>query len=186
MKNPRNGKSATKRYSYAARVTLEKKIAKQTKMERALELALNWHEGQRDTAGKPYILHLIRIMLRMGNEDEQVVALLHDSLEDVYETKNIDHEAEIRRRQLLIESTFGTAVLNAAWALTHPKDEDYLSQYIPHVKKAGKLAVKVKLADLEDNMNVGKLPKAMTATDIERIRKYHEATLILYGCKAVA
>jgi len=51
-------------------------------LEKALALAVDAHRGQKDPAGKPYILHPLRVMARVQTEDEQVVAILHDVVED--------------------------------------------------------------------------------------------------------
>ena len=51
-------------------------------LERAIEIAKTAHAGQFDKAGKPYIFHPIRVMLRVHNEFEKMVAVLHDVVED--------------------------------------------------------------------------------------------------------
>ena len=51
-------------------------------LEKAIEISNNAHKGQRDKAGKPYILHPLRLMLQMATEEEMIVAVLHDVVED--------------------------------------------------------------------------------------------------------
>jgi len=51
-------------------------------LEKAIQLAVEAHRGQRDKAGQPYILHPLRVMLRMGTDGERIVAVLHDVIED--------------------------------------------------------------------------------------------------------
>ena len=51
-------------------------------LERALEIAAEAHRGQLDRTGEPYLLHPIRVMLRVRDESERLVALLHDVVED--------------------------------------------------------------------------------------------------------
>jgi len=51
-------------------------------LERALEIAADAHRGQVDKAGEPYLLHPLRVMLRLAGEQERIVALLHDVVED--------------------------------------------------------------------------------------------------------
>ena len=55
-----------------------------THLERAILLATQAHaeKGQKDKAGKPYILHPLRMMLRMRTEAEMTAAVLHDVVED--------------------------------------------------------------------------------------------------------
>ena len=51
-------------------------------LEKAIEIAARAHAGQVDKAGQPYILHPIRVMLRMGSEAERITGVLHDVIED--------------------------------------------------------------------------------------------------------
>lgn len=51
-------------------------------LDKAILIATKAHQNQVDKAGKPYILHPIRVMMKMENETEQIVAVLHDVLED--------------------------------------------------------------------------------------------------------
>ena len=53
---------------------------------RAYKIACQLHAGQTDKAGRPYIEHLTRVLLRVqmdgGDRFQQIAALLHDSIED--------------------------------------------------------------------------------------------------------
>ena len=51
-------------------------------LEKAIEIDVRAHAGQVDKAGQPYILHPIRVMLRMGSEAERITGVLHDVIED--------------------------------------------------------------------------------------------------------
>ena len=51
-------------------------------LERAVAIAATAHEGQRDKADAPYILHPLRVMLRLTSEAERITAVLHDVVED--------------------------------------------------------------------------------------------------------
>lgn len=51
-------------------------------LERAIAIAVQAHQGQRDKAGAPYILHPLRLMMRMQTEAEMIAAVLHDVIED--------------------------------------------------------------------------------------------------------
>ena len=51
-------------------------------LDRAIEIAVQAHSGQLDKGGAPYILHPLRVMLRMATEEERIVAVLHDVVED--------------------------------------------------------------------------------------------------------
>lgn len=51
-------------------------------LERAIEIAAATHAGQTDKGGAPYILHPLRVMLRVAPGAQQIVAVLHDVVED--------------------------------------------------------------------------------------------------------
>jgi len=51
-------------------------------IERAIAIAAEAHEGKVDKAGAPYILHPLRVMLKMATTEERIVAVLHDVVED--------------------------------------------------------------------------------------------------------
>jgi (p)ppGpp synthase/HD superfamily hydrolase len=51
-------------------------------IEKALQIAAQAHAGQKDKEGLPYILHPLRAMLRVQGEEAQIVAVLHDVIED--------------------------------------------------------------------------------------------------------
>ena len=146
-----------------------------TRFEKALWMALQWHVGQKDKAGEPYITHLLRVAMQMETEDEQIVALLHDSLEDC-------PKDQVAGRVVEIEHAFGPDVCIDICALTKGDNEDYLKAYIPRVVQRGGIAVKVKVADIRDNMNALRLPVDITPTDVKRMQKYHRASMILHGC----
>ena len=49
-------------------------------VEAARRLAAQWHEGQLDKAGKPYITHPERVAGRLSSPERQVVGWLHDTV----------------------------------------------------------------------------------------------------------
>ncbi len=126
-------------------------------IEQALQIALNAHKGQTAKAGKPYILHPLRVMAMMDTEEEMVTALLHDVLEDSNE--------DIR--------SMPYHIIDAVVALTKSKGTPY-DAYIKNVSK-NTLAKKVKLADLCDNMDLSRL-NIITEADKKRVyEKYQPA-----------
>lgn len=50
--------------------------------ERALQIAVQAHAGQKDKSGAAYIFHPIRVMMRCTSPEAQIVGLLHDVVED--------------------------------------------------------------------------------------------------------
>jgi len=130
-------------------------------LDRAIELAKQHHEGQTDKAGKPYIEHPLRVMNQVESEEEKIVAVLHDIVEDT----------DISLDDLRNEG-FSEKVVSAVECLTKQDGENYDS-YIERIS-FNPLAVKIKLADLEDNSDLTRLPE-VTDKDLERIEKYDKA-----------
>jgi (p)ppGpp synthase/HD superfamily hydrolase len=109
--------------------------------EDALQFAMTAHRGQLDNGWTPYIQHLIGVWSRVRYESltTQIVALLHDSVEDTNVTV-----PDIRR-------AFGEEVADAVLILTHTgsvKYDAYIQNIISH---GNRHAIAVKIADLEDN-----------------------------------
>ena len=90
-----------------------------------------------------------------------IVALLHDVIEDTDIT--LEH---------LKKEGFNDDVLTALDAMTKREGESY-DQFIERVKD-NPIALKVKMADLRDNMDILRLP-VLTEKDLQRIAKYHKA-----------
>lgn len=129
-------------------------------LEKAIEIAVEAHRGQIDKAGKIYILHPIRVMLRGRNEVEQIVGILHDVVEDTPVTLDM----------LRLEG-FSEEVLDAISCITKNENEEY-ADFIDRVI-TNPLATQVKLYDLEDNMNRDRIPFP-TERDEQRFRKYEK------------
>lgn len=128
--------------------------------EKALELALKYHKGQKKMkTGEPYIVHILRVTMRMKTEDEMIVALLHDILEKSVLTLND-----------LKKLGFSKNVLSAVDCLTRRKSESY-DKTIDRIIK-NKLAVRVKIADLEDNMNISNWNNVTDTVKLNRHKKY--------------
>ena len=134
-------------------------------LEDAISIAALAHRGQKDKAGAPYLLHPLRMMLRMKSEAAMMAAVLHDVVEDTDWTL-----ARLR------EQGFPEEVLEAVECLTHNEGESY-DEFIERARK-NHIAREVKIADLEDNMNIQRINE-MGAKDLERLRKYHGAWCLL-------
>ena len=138
-------------------------------LERAIGLALEVHRGQIDKAGRPYILHPLRLMVAMTSEEARVVAVLHDVVED--------SEATFEDLAAL---GLSEEALVALRLLTHHDDDGSETNYFAYVAriKANPLARAVKLADLADNLDVSRLPN-LTERDSRRLNKYLKAREML-------
>ena len=129
----------------------------------AIALAAKVHEEQKDKAGKPYILHPIRVMMRLRTENSELnqVAILHDVIEDgdvTYET--------------LGRMGFSEAVINTLRLLTHDRGISY-ENYIERMR-GDYYALLVKREDLRDNSDITRL-RGVSDKDVARMKKYHLA-----------
>lgn len=130
-------------------------------LDRAIFLAAKIHQGQTDRYGAWYILHPIRVMQKVDTEEEKIVAILHDVIEDSAWTL-----------QMLRKEGFSEQIIIAIDCLTKQKDEEYM-KYIAR-SKDNDLARKVKLADLEDNMDMKRVVE-LREDDAQRMNRYLEA-----------
>ena len=136
-------------------------------LDKALEIGIKAHTGQTDAVGAPYILHPLRIMMKMSSEPERVVAILHDVVEDSAVTL-----------EDLAQSGFLRLILDAVDCLTHRKGESS-GAYVERVA-GNALARKIKVADLEDNMEIRRI-HGLAERDKERMIRYQEAYRFLTG-----
>ena len=140
-------------------------------IRRAYEIAKKAHAGQVDKAGKDYIYHPMTVASNVGDDETAIiVALLHDTVEDTDVT--FDYLA----------THFDNKVLDALKLLTHDKGTDYLD-YVRHIKESGNpVALKVKKADLANNMDMSRFSGGPTERDMLRLKvKYIPAKKILDG-----
>jgi (p)ppGpp synthase/HD superfamily hydrolase len=129
------------------------------KESEALDFVFNAHQNQIDKQGKPYVLHVLRVAFSVfehSTENVFIAALLHDTVEDC--GVNLT-EVEVR---------FGHRVALAVDSLTRRPKETY-TDYIQRVKQDA-VAVKVKLADLADNMDESRMSQLDEETQ-KRLRK---------------
>lgn len=128
---------------------------------RAVAIAATAHQDQSDRANAPYILHPLRMMMRGQTLEEQIVAVLHDVVEDSAWTLD----------QLSAEG-FPPDIVAAIECLTRRADENY-QEFIDRVL-TNELATRVKRYDLEDNMMLTRLAQ-LAEKDIDRLHRYHRA-----------
>lgn len=140
---------------------VDRKVVFVSQIEIALEIALKAYKGNTDKAGQPYILHPLRVMAKMPDEASKAAAVLHDVLEDS------DMTADDLRKAGVSE-----AVVWAVICLTRKKGETY-SDFIDRIRPEP-VASLIKLADIEDNLNVLRLHE-LGEQDLRRVAKYHRA-----------
>ena len=134
-------------------------------IEDAIILAINAHKGIKQRNGTPYILHPLTLMAQFHTEAEQMAAVLHDVIEDTEVTLD-----DLRA------AGYPSAVVEALDLLTRRDDETY-EAFIERIKP-NRLARQVKIADLEHNMNVRRLP-TISEQDARRLEKYRQAWFVL-------
>ena len=139
---------------------------------RAYKIACQLHAGQTDKAGRPYIEHLTRVLLRVqmdgGDRFQQIAALLHDSIEDEKTTAD----------ELLALGVPSEAVV-LVQALTKRDEqsyEDYLRGLIGRDR-----VLTVKMADLDDNSDPERLELLPERQRMRLQAKYAQAWDILHG-----
>lgn len=132
-------------------------------LEEALAIAVEAHRGQVYPAPEPepYILHPLRVMLGVSSRVAQVVAVLHDVVEDSDTTLSA-----------LAERGFSQAVLDALDCITHRPGEAY-EVYVDRLS-ANPIAREVKLSDLRDNL-ANNRALSPTPENLARIARYERA-----------
>lgn len=141
-----------------------------TPLTEAITIAAAAHDEQVDKAGQPYILHPLRVMGAMQTEADRVAAVLHDVVEDS------------RDWQLSDFADFGPDLVESLDALTRREGEDYF-HYINRLSENPR-AVRVKLADLHDNMDLSRLTE-LSPADVTRMQRYRKARAILQSVRVV-
>lgn len=99
-------------------------------------------------------------MFRVETDDEKIVAILHDVVED---------HGDVWPVERLRKSGFSDCILDALDCVTKRDGESY-EKFIER-SASNSIALQVKLADLEDNMDVRRLGE-VTEKDRERLNRY--------------
>ncbi len=118
-------------------------------LEVSIRFAANAHAEQMDKTGDPYILHPMRIAMRMRAarlpETYQVVAMLHDVVEDT----------QITLKE--VTDTFGSLIYQPVEALTRrfKEDGEPAETYREYIVRCceNRIARVVKRYDVQDNMD---------------------------------
>jgi (p)ppGpp synthase/HD superfamily hydrolase len=112
-------------------------------IEDAIAFAAQKHKGQKDKNGAAYIYHPLNVMRRLDTDEERIVGVLHDVIEDCGVTL-----ANLR------ELGYSDAVVEALDFLSkRPEEGGIYYAFIDRIRQGPVLAIKVKLADLADNMD---------------------------------
>jgi len=109
-------------------------------LDDAILLAAQKHYGQKDLAGAPYAMHVLRVMFRLRRSDERIVGVLHDLVEQT--------DVTLER---LKELGYPDRIVEAVDHLTWRKEQESYEQYIQRLK-LNSLATTVKKADIKDHL----------------------------------
>ena len=141
-------------------------------IERAIQIAVTAHSGAKDKAGNPYVLHPLNVMQRVRGHGEEamIAAVLHDVVEDT----------EWTLEKLKCEG-FADEIVSAVDALTRRTKEtyeDFIARAMGH--PLGRI---VKIADLEENMDIRRLQHDLTEKDAERLRPLSTRLALTARCR---
>ena len=135
-------------------------------LEVAIDIACQFHKGQKDRGGLAYILHPLHVMESVDTVAYKIVAVLHDIIEDT----EVDEE-------YLLNRGISEHLVEVISLLTRCEGETY-EEYIEHIA-SNKIAIEVKLEDLKHNMDLTRLNREITDKDLERNKKYMKAYFYL-------
>jgi (p)ppGpp synthase/HD superfamily hydrolase len=137
-------------------------------LERAIKIAVDAHAGQTDKAGRPYILHPLRVMFAVDSDPERIVGILHDVCEDCpgWNFERLGMEG------------FSHEVIAALESVTKRRGEFY-DDFVKRAA-ADPIGRRVKLADLLDNSDLSRISEP-TEHDHARMARYQKAISYLRG-----
>jgi len=136
-------------------------------LERAIALAATAHNGQKDKAGQPYILHPLYVMNKMCTIDQKIIAVLHDIVEDTEVTLHYIKAIGAPQR-----------IIDGIDAISKRKGETQ-KDYIERVK-GNTLARAVKPEDIKHNLSIERLMPLNEETALRLSTKYIKALNQLY------
>lgn len=147
-----------------------KTMKKGEMLSAAIVLATNAHAGQFDRGGVPYVLHPLRVLsfLKENDEELQCMCILHDVVEDTKTTWKDLYDIGMTPR-----------VIQALILLTKVPGQTY-EEYVVGLKTS-RDAMKVKLCDLRHNSDLRRL-KGVSEKDIARMTKYQVLYFELKTC----
>lgn len=127
-------------------------------LDKAAQICVTKHAGQRDKTGAAYFQHPMRVAMRCRTTEEKMVALLHDIIEDTDVTADY-----------LLEQGFPREIVDGILSVTKRDGESY-DDFVARAAQ-NPLGRVVKLHDLEDNLDVFRLT-AVTPEMAARFTKY--------------
>lgn len=127
-----------------------------------IKLAATHHQGQFDRGGRPYVLHVLKVMHYLKDKDDDelsCIAVGHDLIEDTPV-----QQCDLERLGISDRVIDGITRLTKVEGQTH---NEYLQEVLGSYD-----ACRVKLADLRHNTDIRRL-KGVGEKDLQRMTKYH-------------
>ena len=132
-------------------------------IETAIQIACEFHGGQLDKAGFPYIFHPLRVMENVNGIQQKMAAVLHDTVEDTELTIDV-----------LRERGCPAPVVGAVEVLSKRKGEDHDRYLLRVIESGNTIAIPVKWADIMDNSDPRRL-QYLPVEDQQRLSKKYAA-----------
>lgn len=141
-------------------------------LAKAICLAATAFINKHDKGGSPYIMHCIRVMNGVDQNDEELmcIAVLHDLIEDCGDKYTFEILAN--------DYGFSDRVVRTIAILTHDKTISSYEDYIKDISR-NKDARAVKMSDLKDNSDITRL-KGLRKKDFDRMERYQKAFIYLH------
>lgn len=121
-----------------------------------------------DKSGQPYILHCLEVrrnVMKWGDEELEIAAILHDVVEDTHYTL-----------EMLLEEGYSPRVVGIVDGLTR-RDRETYEDFINRILD-NQDDIKCKMGDIEHNSLILRL-KGVRQKDLDRIVKYNKAYYLL-------
>lgn len=129
---------------------------------KAFTVARLAHQGQKDKAGAPYILHPVRVAIACKGSVRKTVALLHDVIEDT----------DITEKDLL-DKGFPEEVVTAVVRLTCG-DKEGFEEYLQRISQ-DPIALDVKIEDTAHNLRKSEHYAKAIPSDAEKAKMERRA-----------
>ncbi|MFA7290594.1 MAG: phosphohydrolase [Melioribacteraceae bacterium] len=136
-------------------------MEKELLLNEAIKIAMEAHKDQKDKNNVPYLTHVFRVMNMGSTLDEKICGVLHDVVED--------HPDDWSFEKLEAKG-FPKHIVAALKCVTKINDDEPYEDFIKRVQ-TNSLAIKVKINDLTDNLDV-KRYNVLTEKELEKLNKY--------------
>lgn len=143
---------------------MQKELPASQQLATMIMLAATHHESQFDKGGRPYVLHVLKVMHYLKDKDDDLlncIAVGHDLIED---TPLVASDLE--------KLGISFRVIDGINRLTKTGDDQTHDEYLRGILESYD-ACRVKLADLRHNTDIRRL-KGLREKDLKRMQKYHK------------